>query len=288
MARKSKNVSKSSTYPAYSYLSATGRIRYTFLNDYMFKIVFQKPENLSNLLCALLRLKPEEIHSICVNNPIKVGKSASDKTFILDIDILLNNTTLTNIEVQVRNLGGWSDRSLSYLCRDFDQLYHGEKYSSTKSILHIGILDFNIFPDHPEFYSTYKLTNIKSHQIYNDKFELRVLQLNQLHLATEEDRHYGLDRWASLFKATTWEEIKMLAQNNTIFSTIAQELYQSNVSKKIRRACRDREEYDFQMKRIKQREAEYKAQIKQQQSEIDSLRRQVAALGHSTDESGNP
>lgn len=277
MARKSKNVSKSSTYPAYSYLSATGRIRFTFLNDYMFKIIFQKHENLSGLLCALLHLEPEEIHSIRVNNPIKAGRTVNDKTFILDIDILLNSSTLTNIELQVRNLGDWPDRSLSYLCRDFDQLYHGEKYSSTKSILHIGILDFNIFPDHPEFYSTYKLANIKNHQIYNDKFELRVLQLNQVHLATEEDKACGLDRWASLFKATTWEEIKMLAQNNTIFSTIAQTLYQSNASKKIRRACRDREEYDFQMRRIRQ-----------QQSEIDSLRRQIAALGHSADEPENP
>lgn len=80
--------------------------------------------------------------------------------------------------MQVNNLGDWFDRSLSYLCRSFDQLYHGENYTSTKSVLHIGILDFNIFPDHPEFYSSYKLINVKNNQIYNDKFELRVLQLN--------------------------------------------------------------------------------------------------------------
>ena len=70
-------------------------------------------------------------------------------------------------------------------------------------MLHIGILDFNLFPENPKFYASYKLMDMENSYIYNDKFELRVLELKHINLATEADRESGLVRWASLFKATT-------------------------------------------------------------------------------------
>ena len=51
-----------------------------------------------------------------------------------------------------------------------------------------------------------------NHQIYSSKLRLSVLDLTHIDLATEEDRSHHIDYWASLFKAKTWEEIKMLAQ----------------------------------------------------------------------------
>lgn len=48
--------------------------------------------------------------------------------------------------------------------------------------------------------------NVKTGKIYNDKFVLNVLSLNRIELATEKDGEWGLDRWAALFKAKTWEE----------------------------------------------------------------------------------
>lgn len=142
-----------------SYLNATGKIRYTMTNDYMFNVIFRHTDILTELLCSLLDLNIKQIHSVQIKNPLLSGDTALDKAFILDINISLNNNALINIEMQVNNLGDWFDRSLSYLCRSFDQLYHGEHYSSTRSVLHISILDFNIFPEYPEFYSSYKLMN---------------------------------------------------------------------------------------------------------------------------------
>lgn len=69
-----------------------------------------------------------------------------------------------------------------YLCRSFDQLYRGEQYASTTSVLHIGILDFNLFPKNPKFYASYKLMDMENSYIYNDKFELRVLELKHINL----------------------------------------------------------------------------------------------------------
>lgn len=41
-----------------------------------------------------------------------------------------------------------------------------------------------------------------------------MLDLTRIDLATEEDRAFHIDYWASLFKAATWEEIKMLAEKD--------------------------------------------------------------------------
>lgn len=82
------------------------------------------------------------------------------------------------------------------------------------SAIHIGILDFSLFRETPEFYAGYKLMNEKNHHIYSDKFQLRVLELNQVELATEEDQKYQIDRWAKLFKATTWEDLRMIAEKD--------------------------------------------------------------------------
>lgn len=72
----------------------------------------------------------------------------------------------------------------------------------------IGILDYTLFPDAPEFYATYRLMNVKTHKIYSDKLCLSVLDLKHIELATEEDKAYQIDYWARLFKATTWKELR--------------------------------------------------------------------------------
>jgi len=56
--------------------------------------------------------------------------------------------------------------------------------------------------------------DVNAHRIYSDKFSLYVLDLSQIDLATEEDCFWQVDEWAKLFKATTWEEIKMIADKN--------------------------------------------------------------------------
>ena len=43
-----------------------------------------------------------------------------------------------------------------------------------------------------------------------------MLDLNQIHLATEEDKVYRIGYWAKLFKAKTWEDLNMLAQKTML------------------------------------------------------------------------
>ena len=126
--------------------------------------------------------------------------------------------------MQVVNHLNWQNRSLLYLSRSYDSLNRVQDYLDVQPAIHIGFLDYTLFPDHPEFYATYKMTNMKNHQIYSDNFVLNVVDLSCINLATDEDKTYHIDSWARLFKATTWEEIKMLTVKNEFISEAAETL----------------------------------------------------------------
>jgi predicted transposase/invertase (TIGR01784 family) len=187
-------------------------------------------------------MPPEEIRSVEVLNPIEFGEYPQDKEFVLDLKVMLNNDRILNFEVQVANERHWPERSLSYACRTFDQLLRGQPYAAVKPVYHIGFLDYDLAYLAPEFYATFKLLNVKTHELYSDKFILSVVNLNQIELATEEDRKYGIDHWARLFKADTWEAIKKMAQENEYVSDAAETLLQSNQDLKIRSYCEAVEE----------------------------------------------
>lgn len=103
-----------------SYVSlkeATGVIAYNMTNNYMFRFILQKNEKvLKGLICSLLHLKPEQIKKIEILNPINLAGDVTGKEFILDINILLNDDTQINLEMQNENEHNWTERSLSYLC----------------------------------------------------------------------------------------------------------------------------------------------------------------------------
>lgn len=230
--------------PAIATPPAFGTLPYSMTNDYLFRAVLQKNNNvLKGLICALLHLKPHEVFSVSITNPIELGKAIDNKTFILDVKVLLNNHTRINLEMQVLNEGNWPERSLSYLCRSFDTLLKSQDYSQVQPAIHIGFLNFTLFPEYPEFFANYMLMNVKNYSIYSDKFRLSVVDLTQIHLATDEDKDYLIDYWASLFNATTWEDIHMIAQKSNCLKEASETLYQLIQDENIRLQCQARDDY---------------------------------------------
>ena len=254
-----------------SYMDATGPIDYGMTNDYMFRSVLQRNTTvLKGLICSLLHLNPDDVSSVVITNPIDPGDDINAKEFILDINVLLNNSSTINLEMQMENQLNWQDRSLSYLCRSYDQLYRGQKYTDTKPAIHIGFLNFSPFEDSQEFYATYKLLNVKNHHLYSDKFILSVVDLTHIELATDEDKANQIDYWAKLFKATSWEEIRMISKNNNYLSEASQALYELNADEITRQKCRAREEYYRTENTYKKMISDLQAQLQQTITEKDS------------------
>lgn len=152
----------------------------------------------------------------------------SPKDFILDVRVVLNDGRLIDLEMQMTDEYNWPDRSISYASRNFDQLKRGEYYINAKPVHSIGFLNFTLFEDNPEFNALYQLLNVKTKRLYSEKFSIHVIDLSRIDLATEEDRHYGIDRLAKLFKTKTSEDLRMITKNNETMQKAADSLYQLN------------------------------------------------------------
>lgn len=72
-------------------------------------------------------------------------------------------------------------------------------------------------------------------QVYSDKFTLSVVDLTQIEKATEEDKSSKIDYWARLFKAQTWEELQMLAQNDEYLQEAATSIRIANEAEIVRK-----------------------------------------------------
>ena len=72
-----------------------------------------------------------------------------------------------------------------------------------------------------------------------------MLDLTRIDLATAEDQNYEIDRWAKLFKAKTWEELRMIAKNNPDLLQASNDLYTVNADEIIRQQARARADAEF-------------------------------------------
>ena len=78
--------------------------------------------------------------------------------------------------------------------RDASRRERGEDYDSLRPTVHIGFLDFQLFPGRPIFYDTCRLMSVHDHHVYTDLLSIGYVDLTNIGLATEEDRRYNLDR----------------------------------------------------------------------------------------------
>ena len=238
------NNSNSNTTGGTLSIPQTGALAIPMHNDYLFRALLQENnEVLKELIQNLLYLPDDAIQSAIITNPILLGESIESKQFLLDINVKLDNDSIINLELQVINQHNWVERSLSYLCRNFDKLNHGDDYAQAKSSYQIGLLNFTLFEDHPTFFSTYKMMDTKDYYIYSDKLHLSVLDLTQVENATVDDEANGLVYWAKLFSATSWEEIHMLAKKKPIIEQAANTVYTLTEEEKIRLQCEAREDF---------------------------------------------
>jgi predicted transposase/invertase (TIGR01784 family) len=267
-----KQISNSPTTAAWENLTGSLPLRMT--SDYLFKFLLQSDQDvLKALVCAYLDLAPDEVVSICVTNTISLADDPQKKEMILDIKAEMNDDTIINLEMQVINNHDWPERSITYLCRCFDNLQIGQAYHRVKGAIHIGFLDYTLFPEYPEFYSRYRLRNERTGQLYSSKFLISVVNLTKIELATEEDIQAHRDLWASFFKATSWEELKMLAQQDTDIAkavTMVHRLFEDEEF---------RQQYEAHEDRIRQQldhDYWYDNEIKKREAEIADKDAEIA------------
>lgn len=95
-----------------------------------------------------------------------------------------------------------------------------------------------------------------------------MVDLIQIELATEEDKTYQIDYWARLFKAKTWEDLKMSAEKNEYLEEAAQSVYVANADEIVRQKCYAREMAIGYELSLKDKIAEAEAELAQKDAEL--------------------
>ena len=222
---------------------------YGMRNDYMFHVVMQNATNvLKHLLAVLLDLELEEIKEVRVLNPLTYGQKINAKKCVLDVRILLNNEKSIDLELQIYRQESWQDRSLLYWCRTYDTLHGGEDYGKLKPACHIGILDFTLFEDKPEFFSEYRILNVINRNRYSNKFCILVLDLSRMDLAKDSEKEQELLKWARIFKADSLERLEELSKGDEVFNEMCTTVRKLNEDEFIREECEDRAIYEWTMR----------------------------------------
>ena len=220
-----------------------GKIRYRFMNAYLFATVFQKnQEALKDLIAALLRIELKEIVSLEILNPILPGQDIDHKSCIMDILVLLNGNIRVNLEMQVLDEGNWNERGVYYLAENLLDLKKGEDYKNLKTTVQIGILDFDLWKSGKNpFYQVYELWDTEHDRVFTNKMKLCVLSLRQAEKAEERERQSGLYDWAKALTAETWEELQELSEKNEKIKEAVETMITLTEEERVRIECMQQE-----------------------------------------------
>ena len=222
-----------------------GKLPYKLTNDYLFRAVFQTNKKvLKELLAAVLHLDSAEIRELDILNPILLGEAMNEKTCILDLFLLMNDHTRINIEMQVASTDYYMDRVLLYACRAYDNLERGENYQELKPVIHISLLADTPRTGEKKFYSENRVCDIRDGKIFSRNLGIIIVQLKENENADMPEIESGLDKWARLFLADTWEELQEMIKESEWMAETVYTLRNLTEDEKIRLECEARDRYE--------------------------------------------
>lgn len=181
--------------------------------DFCFKELMEDEEVRRGFVATFLGINPKEIWETQLIKTHLRKEYRSDKMGVLDICVMLNGMTKIDIEIQVASFPLWSERSLYYLSKLFAEgISQGDDYGVLRKCIHIGILDFELFPQMEKYFSSYHLWEDQCRQMYTDKIEIHILELPKL--AKREYPESDLLDWARFLGAECREEMVRMAEKN--------------------------------------------------------------------------
>ena len=208
--------------------------------DVIFKLLLVRDQSLlRDMIESVVDLGVPIAH-LTVQNPEIPRDAPGDKSVALDIRVRLDDGHLIDLEMQSTTPPGTAARFMYYWARNFvNSLGRGEDYTLLRPC--ISILWFKVpFLKPSRFHSKFVAADLDSREILSPVFELHVLELPKLQLATD-DRQAKLSRWARFLRASTPEELEELAREDPVMNTAKNALEELSQDPEARRIARDRE-----------------------------------------------
>ena len=172
-------------------------------NDLAFKKIFGDEKHKSILISFLnsvLDFKDNKtIVDVTLANPYQVPKIPELKETILDIKATNRNGEEFIVEMQKKDLGDFTKRSLYYTSKAYvSQLPKGTNYTKLKRVYFIGLLNFNIF-DNESYISRHLIINQETQTQDLEDFEFSFIELPKFN-KTLDELETILDKWIFFIK----------------------------------------------------------------------------------------
>ncbi len=179
--------------------------------DIIFKKLFTQDDNmLKNFLCDILDFPSGTIKEIQVLNGEILPEEINGKNIRLDIKAQADDRII-DVEIQMQDKGNFKDRSLYYWAKMYtEQLDKGEDYREANQTISINILNYDLFKDTKEAYSTFKFLETKRNELLTDKCIVLYFELKKVNNKIDKNDRKKL--WLQLINAETEEELNMIKE----------------------------------------------------------------------------
>ncbi len=103
-----------------------------------------------------------------------------------------------------------------------------------------------------------------------------MINLNRIEDANEADKASGLQKWCRFFKASTYEELKKLAKEESLMETLANDIFKKNADFNIQKLCEDRDDYLRGEYYRKLKMKELRADLKETKKDLSETRKNLS------------
>ncbi len=226
--------------------------KYKLSNDFIFKKVFAQDENNSELIDLLEAILDIKIKKVEVKNPELPKNAMDEKASILDIKAYVNDDTIIDIELQVKNEYNITERSILYLSKLVaGQMEVGEDYIKLKKSVSIIILLFNYFETntyhniaHMKFEKTKEEKYVEMGYKEEQEIAIPKLEMHFIELPKFVKKNGGtktkLEQWLWLISGRE-DEIKMAEKENVQLKKASEKLDKMNLTESERELYEARE-----------------------------------------------
>ena len=217
-------------------------------NDFVFKKVFGKKGNesiLKDLLEAILKIKIKKIE---LQTEVELERELiDDKTGVLDIEATIDDNTIIDIEMQMRNQYNMKERSLYYWAGlYYTGLKKKEEYKENKRAITINIVNFDMFKEGP-YHEKIELRREYKNILLTNKLEIHFIQLSKFLKEGQEEKDKKMWQWLTFICNKNRKEVERVMKENKEIEKANEELEYLTGDDAVRRIAflREKAERDY-------------------------------------------
>ncbi|MBO5438360.1 MAG: Rpn family recombination-promoting nuclease/putative transposase [Thermoguttaceae bacterium] len=176
--------------------------------DVVFQYLFSSPGAENGLKCFLNAINQSAgrrlVESVKIENPFNIANFANQKTSIVDVKARDEEGKKYDIEMQLIDAVGFTDRVLYYWSKMYSSMLNrGHDYEHLRPVISIVVTRFELFPQLTDLHNVFTLSAEKDPSVlFSDQIEIHSLELIDEKLARlgrlakeEDENQLQLQNW---------------------------------------------------------------------------------------------